>query len=339
MTQPSVSIVIPTLNAAHVLPACLGSIRRQRYDGPIEVIVADGGSTDATPDLAREHGARVVPNPLRTGEAGKAAGLRHARHDIVAFVDSDNVLEEDDWLARMVEPFADPAVAGAEPWSFNVRPQDSLLNRYCALLGANDPLCIFLGNYDRVSALTGRWTDVPVQARDAGRYLVVDLDPRDHPTIGANGFLARASVLAKLGLGDYYFDIDVVHRMAARGHGRVAKVKLGITHLYGRGLGTLARKQLRRIRDYHWFRRSGLREFPWRSGRERRVAWFVLSTVLVLPLLYQTARGALRRPDSAWWLHVPACWVTLAVYAWGTVEGLARPAAQDRSSWGQDAVR
>lgn len=66
----------------------------------------------------------MVPNPLKTGEAGKAAGLKHAKNDIIAFIDSDNILPDKDWLKRMVEPFDDPEIIASEPIEYTYRASD-----------------------------------------------------------------------------------------------------------------------------------------------------------------------------------------------------------------------
>lgn len=67
----NIAVVIPTLNAAATLKAALASV------GPgIDIVVADGGSTDATRALAREAGARVIAAPRGRGtqlRAGIAA--------------------------------------------------------------------------------------------------------------------------------------------------------------------------------------------------------------------------------------------------------------------------
>ena len=76
-----VSIVIPTLNSERTLDECLRSIAAQDVPrGSYEIVIADGGSTDGTLAIASARGVdRVVGNPLKTGEAGKAAGIRAAR--------------------------------------------------------------------------------------------------------------------------------------------------------------------------------------------------------------------------------------------------------------------
>ncbi|MBI5183741.1 MAG: glycosyltransferase, partial [Nitrospinae bacterium] len=154
---PTVSIIIPTLNSARTLKDCLYSITIQDYPkDKIEIIIADGGSTDDTMAIINSFNPTnilVVPNPLKTGEAGKAAALKRANNQILAFIDSDNILQDEDWLKRMIEPFKDPEIIASEPIEYTYRASDSYITRYCALLGMNDPLCLFLGNYDRYCTL------------------------------------------------------------------------------------------------------------------------------------------------------------------------------------------
>src|SRR5216683_3661441 len=81
---PSVSIVIPCRNEAAFIGECLQSILDGDCGEPYEVIVADGRSTDGTPDLvrslaAREVRIRLLDNPGRTAPAGLNVALRAAR--------------------------------------------------------------------------------------------------------------------------------------------------------------------------------------------------------------------------------------------------------------------
>lgn len=85
--RPLVSIVIPCLNEERYITALLDSLAAQDYgaDG-IEVIVADGGSTDRTPELVREYPAgfarlQLVHNPGRITVAGLNAGMDAAHGD------------------------------------------------------------------------------------------------------------------------------------------------------------------------------------------------------------------------------------------------------------------
>ena len=164
------SFVIPVLNSARTLGACLDAILAQdcpRAD--YEIVIADAGSADATLDIARAKGVDViVPNPLKTGEAGKTAGIKAAHGDLIALVDSDNILPDATWLTRMLAPFADADVVASEPIEYTARSDDPALTRYFAHLGMNDPICLFTGNYDRISAITGRWTGLALDTEDRG---------------------------------------------------------------------------------------------------------------------------------------------------------------------------
>ena len=374
---PSVSVLTPTLNSARTLAECLASVRAQDYPADrLQIVVADAGSSDDTPAIARSFGAEVVPNPLRTGEAGKSAALARATGDLILLLDSDNVLPDPGWLRRMVAPFADPAVFAAEPLRYESRPSDPALTRYFALLGMNDPLCLFVGNYDRLCAITGRWTGLRVPAEQRAGWLALDLSPGIAlPPLGANGTLLRRSVLVAV-TAPYYFDIDVVQQLVAAGHSRFAKVDTGIVHLYAARLRDFSRKQRRRIRDFLHFRKKpdsrtdghsdirtsdktgdwkpetgnvsvlrtpghsdsrtfAPRTYSWRrSGALRGVLLFSAATATVLPLLIQMLLGAIRRPDRAWWYHIPVCWTTLLQYASAVLAAPFRPSAPvSRADW------
>lgn len=86
------SIVIPTLHAASTLPATLGSLAEAAWSGlDPEIVVADGGSADATVAMARAGGARVIAAPRGRGSQ-LAAGAAAARGDWLLFLHADTRL-------------------------------------------------------------------------------------------------------------------------------------------------------------------------------------------------------------------------------------------------------
>lgn len=332
------SVVIPTLNSEKTLGACLRAIRAQSLpENEYEIVIADAGSCDRTLEVAKEYKvSTIVDNPLKTGEAGKAAGIKAAKGDIIALVDSDNILPDPGWMMRMLAPFSDPEICATEPIEYTWRKEDPALTRYFALLGMNDPICLFTGNYDRISAATGKWTDLPVRQRDCGDYIKLDVSSDALPTIGANGFVFRRSLLDGVKWEPYLFDIDILYgRILKEGSVCVAKVKTGIVHLYCARLGDFVRKQRRRIRDFLYFAHAKERIYPWNRQRKTGIAMFCLATVTVFPLVWQMLKGFIRRPDCAWLYHVPVCWTTLWVYGSSTVSKLLgiKQAPADRSSW------
>ena len=331
---PLVSFVIPTLNSERYIRGCLESIRSQDYPADrVEIVVCDGGSTDATREIASEFGAVIAENPDRIAESGKAVGVRRATGEILAFVDSDNELVGSDWLTRMVAPFADPGIVSSEVLRWAYVHEDGVVNRYCALSGINDPVSLFVGNYGRHSYLTGRWTDYPVRITPRPGYEEVELRDDWVPTMGANGYLVRTEPLRSIpGVTEMFFDIDVVQELVRVGHRRVARVDTEIRHLFSRGARDFARKTRRRAQDFLHYRREGDRLYRWRPGGIIR---FSLATVLVLPVLIQTARGLRRRPDAAWAFHPLACWITLAVYAEAVIRQQLGGRMYDRGRWKQ----
>ena len=190
--------------------------------------------------------------------------------------------------------------------------------------------------YDRVCAVTGKWTGLSVETEDKGDWLKLRLAADALPTIGANGFVFRRALLDGANWDPYLFDVDVLYERIRRdGQAVVAKVKTGIVHLYCARLGDFARKQRRRIRDFLFFAQEKRRTYPWDKQRKAGILLFCLATVTVVPLLAQALVGFCRRPDRAWLYHVPVCWITLWTYGLGTLSKLLgrRQAPVDRSRW------
>jgi len=101
-----VSVLVPVLNEERHIREAVAAMRRQRFDGAIEFLYADGRSSDRTKEileeLAREDPRiRVFDNPLRHTAAGLNICLRHARGEFVARMDAHS-LYPDDYLARGV---------------------------------------------------------------------------------------------------------------------------------------------------------------------------------------------------------------------------------------------
>lgn len=88
-----ISIVIPTFNDEAVLPACLSALMEGLEEGLIaELIVVDGGSTDATGALAQAWGAEVLVHQPPSRGAQLAKGCARAKGDWLLVVHADTVL-------------------------------------------------------------------------------------------------------------------------------------------------------------------------------------------------------------------------------------------------------
>jgi rSAM/selenodomain-associated transferase 2 len=99
--DPRLSVIIPTLDEAKALPALLAGLAAQR-DSDHECIVADGGSSDATPALADTAGARVVV--AARGRARQLnAGAAAARGQWLLFMHADSAFTGNDQIAASLQ--------------------------------------------------------------------------------------------------------------------------------------------------------------------------------------------------------------------------------------------
>jgi peptidoglycan-N-acetylglucosamine deacetylase len=99
-----VSIVVPAYNEEDLLPACLESLLAQDYAGPLEILVVNNASTDATGDLARSFAVRVIDEPERGYGRALRRGFAEATGSIIAATDADTVVPRD-WISRLVRAY------------------------------------------------------------------------------------------------------------------------------------------------------------------------------------------------------------------------------------------
>ena len=345
---PTVSILIATLNSANVLEKCLNSISKQNYPRErMEIIIADGGSTDNTLEIAKKYDAKIFMNPLKTGEAGKAVALKHSKNELIVLIDSDNLIISNDWLLKMVQPFSDPEIIGSEPWEFDYRKEDGFIDRYCAMIGMSDPICYFFGNYDKKSILSGKWTNLPIIQEDMGNWIKVCLVPKNIPTIGANGTIFRTKILVSENgnnspielsdlVKDYLFDIDMIAKLAQEKPVSFAKVKIGITHLFcGSSVKKFIRKQRRRVSDYIYYNKLNIRKYPWQNQNNLGLLKFILFCITIFPLIFQSIKGYIKKPDIAWFFHPLACLLTFWVYSLFKIVSIFKISEVNREGWKQ----
>ena len=93
---PRISVVVCTYNGSRTLRDCLEGMQRLDYPD-FEVIVVDDGSTDASAEIARGFGVRVISTPNRGLSSARNTGCEAATGEIVAYTD-DDARPDPDWL-------------------------------------------------------------------------------------------------------------------------------------------------------------------------------------------------------------------------------------------------
>lgn len=114
----SVSVVIVNWNAAAVIGACIKSLLDQDYPGPVEIIVVDNASTDASLRVLRAFGARVsvVESAENLGFGkGNNVGSRVATGRYCLFLNPDTEFLAQDGLRRLVDGLNDPRIGIVAP--------------------------------------------------------------------------------------------------------------------------------------------------------------------------------------------------------------------------------
>jgi len=223
---PRVSVVVCSYNGAATLAETCDAATRLDYPD-YEVILVDDGSTDRTPEIAREYGVRVISTENRGLSAARNTGLEAATGEIVAYLD-DDAAPDPHWLQYLVQPFLETGCVAAGGPNIPV-PGDGLVA-------------------DAVAAAPGNPTHV----------LVSDQEAEHVP--GCNAAF-RADALREVGGFDDQFrvagdDVDVCWRLQDRG-GRIAfapaamvwhhrrssiRAYLKQQHSYGRAEAMLERK-------------------------------------------------------------------------------------------------
>jgi glycosyltransferase involved in cell wall biosynthesis len=132
-TRPLVSIIIPNYNYERSLGHCVQAALTQTYPN-VEVIVVDDGSTDRSPEIAEELGARVVRTPVNGGvAAARNLGAELASGAVLVFVDSDVAMNPDaiETAVDLLEKHDYGAVCG----TYEPEPllRDSLVEEYRSL--------------------------------------------------------------------------------------------------------------------------------------------------------------------------------------------------------------
>jgi len=108
------SVIIPVHNGEATIGACLEALLNQTVPKEdYEVIVVDDGSTDATAQVVKGYGVRLLTQPHRGPAAARNLGAAHARGQILLFTDAD-CQPTPNWIEEMTRPFADPEVVGAK---------------------------------------------------------------------------------------------------------------------------------------------------------------------------------------------------------------------------------
>jgi len=94
MQNPLVSVIVPVYNADKYLAQALESVFVQAYH-PMEVLVVDDGSTDASAEIAQQFPVRYMHQPNGGPGAARNRGIAESSGELLAFHDADDLWTSD----------------------------------------------------------------------------------------------------------------------------------------------------------------------------------------------------------------------------------------------------
>lgn len=110
--RPLVSVIIPYYNGERFVVEAVQSVLRQTIRAAVEIIIVDDGSPIPLPDVVQELGVRVVFQLNQGVAAARNRGLAEADGQFIAFLDQDDVWEQD-FLAVLQDSLAADQRLGA----------------------------------------------------------------------------------------------------------------------------------------------------------------------------------------------------------------------------------
>lgn len=301
---PTVSFIIPTLNAERQLKHCLRSIDKQIYPkNIIEILVIDGGSTDKTLAIAKKHKAQIINNPKKDPESAKYIGIKRSHGELIALLDADNYIKGNQWLKHMVRPFLlDEEIFGIESFYFSRREWGSV-NEYLMLMHIADPVARVLAS--------------KLEKIEHKNYIEYRVPPHGMYPVGADGFIWKRKVIEAVGFNKKMFEeANFSFRTYEKGFRKFARVKnTGIYHDYARSLkeyikkrSKIANKNMKRVVND---------EDIWilSRGQLRMILSFAYCASFIGPLI-EAIVNLYRSKRLVWLWHPIFCLATVVVYSY-----------------------
>jgi GT2 family glycosyltransferase len=139
---PRVSVVVCTHNGQNTLAECLARLMTLTYPD-FEVIVVNDGSSDASAEIAKAHGARLVQTAHRGLSRARNVGIANATGEIVAFLD-DDAYPDHDWLYYIAASLRSNGHAGVG--GPNIAPADDGLVAECVAAAPGGPIHVLISD-------------------------------------------------------------------------------------------------------------------------------------------------------------------------------------------------
>jgi len=299
---PKITFNLAVYNEEKRLTRCLKSIRDLNYpQEKIEILLLDGGSTDKTPQIAKEYNAEIIFNEKKLPEPGFAKGYQAADGDYIVFMAADNVLYDKNWLKKIIQPFLDDKNVSASFSKVVNDEKDNIWSKY--LNEDTDPFNAFLfGN----SSHPDKFKNIYQCKYKNKNYVIYQYSVVDYPLIA----LAQGTTLKK-GLfrnqNTIYDDITPLIDIIKQNKDIAYVTNTGIRHYSLSGFHDYCRKFNKRIynslKTESYFSREKHNSF---HRKIKRYIFFVY-TLFVFPVVFHSIYLLFKKKKIYMLLHPIAC--------------------------------
>ena len=219
----------------------------------------------------------------------------------------------------MVEPFKDRDIVGSYSMHNAYSSGMSALSTYFALIGANDPILLYLGKSEK-NLIYKKSYSLGNTLYEKENYLSVKFTPQTLPTLGDNGHMVRKKVIDLVNTNPNRFvHVDAFYQMAVKHYDTYGVVKNTIIHdncpdnnIYKALAKRVEYKEMFTDRSlmrrlYLVFNRHSLADIM-------RLVIYMVFSVTVVPMLLFSVVGFLRHPHISWFFHPFVCFWEVIVY-------------------------
>lgn len=306
MKFPKVTIITPTFNESKNIRNCINSVFEQNYPKQlIEILVVDDDSTDETVKVAKSLGAKIIKSGHRHIERSKSIGVSHATGKYVFFLDADLKLVSKNFIKDFIvslEENKDAVGAQAIYWKYSNK--HNMYDRYCELLGVNDPFVYMLGKRGVLAFFEKKWKDENQILNETEKFFLGKFTKEDLPTLGSQGYITRLDLIKKTSWEPYYFHLDSIMELVEKKHNKFLLMKYEVEHKYVSSFIDFHKKLKRNLELFLKYRKY--RKYDYGVNSAKFFVTTFLMITLVFPLLI-SLRGFIRKPDIAWFLHPIFC--------------------------------
>lgn len=319
---PTISIVTCLYNGnLSIWHKTLEGIKKQKYPKHlIEHIVMDGGSNNATIELAKSYGCiiHVRRDLLKKALVRMKIGIQKAKGEIILLLEPDNIILDKDWLRKMVRPFMDSNnIVGTFSMYNSYESDMPILTKYSALIGVNDPLVYYLGKSEKMPRFQSHYSLGQLVNENKNHY-TVRFTKDNLPTLGDNGHMVRRKlILSEIKKMRQFYHTDAFYNLLKKGYDTYGVVKNDIIHYTGSDIIHFFKKRSLYKSQFYDNNAHNRTYFVFSAKSKKDVfnliKFIIFSVTLIQPLFF-SIRGFIKVRSIAWFLHPAACILTVFFY-------------------------